>query len=133
MIVFLFFKGEEEQTRIVQKVLDEYSTATGQQINPAKCSIMFGATCPQEAKDNVRGVLHIQQEAFESRYLGLPTPEGRMKRDRFQPLSARFGKRLIDWSEKGLSMAGKEVMIKSVAQALPSYSMGVFKLPVTFF
>lgn len=37
---------------------------------------------------------------------------------------------MADWSDKNLSMAGKEVLIKSVAQALVTYTMGVFKLPM---
>lgn len=32
------------------------------------------------------------------------------------------------WREKDLSTAGKEILIKSVAQALPNYIMSVFKL-----
>ena len=35
------------------------------------------------------------------------------------------------WKGKYLSVAGKEVLIKSVAQALPIYIMSVFKLPLT--
>ena len=54
-----------------------------------------------------------------------------MKHDQFQPLSARFGKKMADWSDKNLSQAAKEVQIKSVAQALPTYRLGVFKLPMT--
>jgi hypothetical protein len=33
------------------------------------------------------------------------------------------------WSDGHLAQAGREVFIKSVAQALPTYLMGVFKLP----
>jgi len=32
---------------------------------------------------------------------------------------------------KCLSKAGREVMIKSVLQAIPSYVMGIFQLPIT--
>ena len=74
-------------------------------------------------------MLQIENEAFDAKYLGLPTPEGRMKKDNFKPIKAHFGKRLAYWSDKNLSMAGQEVLIKSVAQAHATYMMGAFKLP----
>ena len=35
------------------------------------------------------------------------------------------------WEAKLLSQAGREILIKSVAQALPSYTIACFKLPST--
>lgn len=40
-----------------------------------------------------------------------------------------MSKILVDWSERYSSSASKEVLIKSVAQAVPTYVMSVFKLP----
>jgi hypothetical protein len=60
--------------------------------------------------------------------LGLPTPEGRLKADRFQPISDRLDKRMTNSVDRVLSFGGKEIMIKSVAQAIPTYIMSVFKL-----
>jgi hypothetical protein len=50
-----------------------------------------------------------------------------MKKGVFQPLEERFQERMCAWKEKELSAAGKEILIKSVAQALPNYVMSVFK------
>jgi hypothetical protein len=72
--------------------------------------------------------LGVERVDFDEKYLGLPTPLGRVKRGMFQPLEARFFKRMTAWRKKDLSAAGKEVQIKSIAQALPNYIMSVFKL-----
>ena len=37
---------------------------------------------------------------------------------------------LQGWKGKILSKVGKEVLIKTVAQSLPTYAMGVFQLPL---
>lgn len=74
----------------------------------------------------------MQTDTFESKYLGLPTSEGRMKDGQFQPIMDRFGKRCNDWSEKFMSFAAKEVHVKYVVQALPTFIMSVFMLSKRF-
>jgi hypothetical protein len=43
----------------------------------------------------------------------------------------RMSKKFTNWAERYMSVRAKEVLIKSVAQAVPTYVMGVFKLPMT--
>lgn len=69
---------------------------------------------------------------FEDKNLGLPVIEGRMKARKFQSIKDKFLKRREDWTEKFFSGVTKEVLIKYVLQALPTYAMGIFKFPVTF-
>ena len=64
-------------------------------------------------------------------YLGLPSMVGRNKRVSFEHLKQRVWKRLQGWEGKLLSQARRKVLIKSVIQAIPTYTMSCFKLPVT--
>lgn len=64
-----------------------------------------------------------------SKYLGLPTIVGRSKRRIFYCLKEKIRKKLKGWKEKLLAYAGREVLIKVVAQSISTYIMSVFKLP----
>jgi hypothetical protein len=55
-----------------------------------------------------------------------------MKAGQFQPIKDRLSKRMSDWNEKYMSSGAKDVLIKSVAQALPTYTMGIFKMTDKF-
>jgi hypothetical protein len=90
---------------------------------------MFNEHGDTMLQDQVKYVLQVQLSSFEAKYLGLPTPSGRMKRERFQSLKDRLSKRLTDYSKKCLSSGAKELLIKAVAQALPTYIMSVFHIP----
>ena len=81
--------------------------------------------------DEVKSTLEVMQQVFEPKYLGLPVPEGRVHKGQFESLQERLRKRLIDWSEQFVSTGNKEILIKAVAQAIPTYVMSVFRLPAS--
>lgn len=104
----------------------------GQLINPTKCSVLFSYSCPQDTQNSIKTILEVDQITFEEKYVGLPIPKGRMKSTRFQPIKERLRKRLTVLSEKFMSMAAKETLIKSVAQALPILVMRDIKILAGF-
>lgn len=73
--------------------------------------------------------LNIMTESLNDKYLGLPSLVGADRSDCFRHLIDRIVQRVSGWKEKLLSMGGKEVLIKSIAQAVPTYAMMVFKIP----
>lgn len=62
------------------------------------------------------------------KYLGLPSLVGKNKRNSFNDIKENLGKKLAGWKEKMLSKVGKEVLIKAVGQAIPTYTMSCFKI-----
>ena len=54
------------------------------------------------------------------------------KRSTFNEIKEKLRKKLTGWKEKLLSKAGKEILIKAVAQAISTYSMGCLKLLDSF-
>lgn len=127
----LFLEATESQAEVVNSSIKSYERCTGQLINPSKSSIMFGVSVPGDRQAAVSSRLDTPTIVLEEKYLGLPTPEGRMNKDKFKSTKERLAKRFKDWMEKYMSSGGKEIFIKSVAQAIPTYVMGVFKLLAT--
>ncbi|KAL0383105.1 UNVERIFIED_CONTAM: hypothetical protein Scaly_0597800 [Sesamum calycinum] len=56
---------------------------------------------------------------------------GKTRRSVFQSIRDRVWNRINGWNERNLSQAGKEILIKVVAQAIPTYAMGCFRLPIS--
>ena len=48
----------------------------------------------------------------------------------FKEIKLRVLNKIGSWQHKYFSSGGKEVLIKVVAQAVPSYAMSVFKIPM---
>ena len=63
------------------------------------------------------------------KYLSLPMVGGKLKVNTFRELHEKINKRVLGWNKKFISKAAREVLIKTVAQAILTYSMGIFKLP----
>ncbi|XP_021741334.1 uncharacterized protein LOC110707615 [Chenopodium quinoa] len=76
-------------------------------------------------------ILAMSRVDTHGKYLGIPTIIGRSKRMVFMAMKDRIWKKLSEWKEKFLSRAGKEILLKSVIQAISTYLMGVYKLPAS--
>lgn len=63
------------------------------------------------------------------KYLGLPMIGGKSKVISFKYLQEKITKRVMGWKEKFISKARREILIKTVAHAIPTYSIGIFKIP----
>ena len=88
----------------------------------------FSGNTLLEQKQTIISTLGVKEVVRFESYLGLPTLIGRGKYQTFSFLKDSVWKKLQGWKGKMLSRAGKEILIKAVAQSIPTYTMGVFHL-----
>lgn len=98
-------------------------------VNTDKSEILFSKNVPSSVRNSFCLQLGISEVTKINKYLGLPAFTGRSKKELFKDIQDRLSKRINHWSSKNLSQAGREVPIKSIGQAIPSYAMSIFKLP----
>nr|XP_048322172.1 uncharacterized protein LOC125419733 [Ziziphus jujuba var. spinosa] len=124
----LFTKATPNECLHIMHILRVYEHASGQRINLQKTVITFSPNMSQSIRDFVTQSFQLQNTSGHQKYLGLPSLLGLRKQEAFEVLK-HVWKRLDGWNSKLLSYAGKEVLIKAVAQAIPTYAMSCFKLP----
>jgi len=125
----VFAEASQRGAARLQEILNTYSRGSGQLVNKEKSAVFFSNNCADEAKDEVRSTLQIETEALAEKYLGLPTALGRAMKEAFEYMSARIRGLVGDWSGREASCVGREVLLKSVAQAVPTYPMSCFLIP----
>lgn len=131
MIVFCFFKATSNEARVIKLLLNEYGNSSGQVVNYQKSGIFFSANVRRDKQQEIKKVLEVHNELRNSKYLGLPSLVGRSKKAVFNFVKERVWRKVQSWSNKLLSKAGKTVLIKNVAQTVPSYLFSCFLLPKT--
>ena len=126
----LFCQATQNEGQAVMEILQTYAQASGQCVNLEKSSVYFSSNTTGSQRQQMIQILGVKEvERFES-YLGLPTLIGRAKYHTFSYLKDRIWKKLQGWKGLVLSRAGKEILIKAVAQSIPTYTISVFQLPM---
>ncbi|XP_071902615.1 uncharacterized protein [Coffea arabica] len=124
----MFCKANTAEAEEIMRILKCYERASGQQINIEKSSVFLSKNIAQTEAEAVLRPLGNIQLVTQSKYLGLPMVIGISKNSVLMFIKEKMCKKLQSWKGKMLSSTGKEVLLKSVALALLSYAMSVFKL-----
>ncbi|CAL9014415.1 unnamed protein product [Prunus brigantina] len=127
----LFCEADAREAECVLNILQCYEAGSGQSVNFDKSSIFYSAHCSSRLRVQMEQILHIKGRKDFGKYLGIMADFGTSKRKVFEEVRRKLDGKLLGWAEQFLSPAGKEVLIKAVAMALPCYAMSCFKLPVT--
>lgn len=114
---------------MIKVVLNTYEVQSGQAVNYQKSGIFFSANVRRDKQREITDVLGVSKDLGEGMYLGLPSLVGRSKKSVFKFIKKRVWKKIQCWNNKILSRAGKSVMIKNVAQSVPTYCMSCFMIP----
>ncbi|GJN09523.1 hypothetical protein PR202_ga27538 [Eleusine coracana subsp. coracana] len=93
--------------------------------------MFFSKNSTDVMKGEVLDSLQIPNEALAEKYLGLPPALGRSTKEAFEYMLTRIKGLVGAWSGKEASCAGREVLIKSQAQDVPTYPMSCFLIPLS--
>ncbi|GJX77037.1 reverse transcriptase [Tanacetum coccineum] len=126
-----FLKASHVKCTTLVSILNSYCTASGQTLNFQKSSAFFSPNTPCLLRGDICSVLRLQQMDSKAKYLGLPSIFGEKKTEMFGFLLDKVLQKMQGWKQKLLSQAGREVLIKSIIQAIPTYAMQCFRLPTT--
>lgn len=124
----LLLEATAESAAAVNAILQAYEEASGQVINREKSSILFSKNCSRRLKESILLAFGLRAEGQGGKYLGLPTYIGLDRAKAFAYIKEKIWKRIVGWKERFLSKAAREILIKAIAQAIPTYAMACFDL-----
>lgn len=118
-----------DECSTIADLISLYEGASGQKVNLDKSEVVFSCGVPVDRRWEMVDTLGMNEVDRHEKYLGLPTIIGLLKKAVFSCLKERIWKKMQGWKEKLLSKPGKEILIKAVAQAIPTYMMSIFRIP----
>jgi hypothetical protein len=131
--LLIFGKATHKEATSIHLCLTKYCLWSGQSINNGKSSIRFSSNTHPSTAALILDILPFSPSHTKSIYLGLPILFGSSKTAAFQNIIEKVKSKVEGWRAKSLSQAGRLVLIKSVAAAIPSYAMSTFLLPKSIY
>ena len=126
----LFCRTSMADLQAIQDILSLYEQALSQKLNREKTTIFFSKVVNEDTKAHILNFLQVPEVKEYENYLGLPAVVGRNRKASLNFIKERVWSKLQGWKEKLLSQAGREILLKTVVQAIPTFAMGCFKLLV---
>ncbi|KAL9676306.1 hypothetical protein QQ045_004520 [Rhodiola kirilowii] len=127
----LFLKASRDVIPYVSSLLKSYEEISGQKVNLMKSEVVCSKNVQESVRNAIVDRMGMKIVDAHSSYLGLPIIFSNKKVDLFRIIEEKVLRKIGDWKHKLLSYAGREVLIKSILQAIPLYAMSCFKIPLS--
>ncbi|XP_057248199.1 uncharacterized protein LOC130590186 [Beta vulgaris subsp. vulgaris] len=113
---------------LVVRALKAFENVSGLEASKEKTAIYFG-NVQQEIQNRIMLLTGYKKGSFPFRYLGVPITSKRISRADCDILVEKIMKRIMCWSSRHLSYAGRTTLVNSVLLSLHTYWAQVFLLP----
>lgn len=123
----VFIRPTEQDLRVTSMLLQLFGDASGLITNLSKTEF-YPIQCDMTSLDFITAN-NYTLSAFPGTYLGLPLNIRKPSRATIQPLLQKIVNRLPGWKRRFFTYPGRELPVKTVLMAMPTYFLTVFKLP----
>ncbi|VFQ79448.1 unnamed protein product [Cuscuta campestris] len=128
--IMIFTKGDSINLLKLKKLLDEYSSDSGQVINLAKSKFYVKDTTTGSQLKNMEKILAMHKGTLPFTYLGATNCKGQLKKHHCGNLLDHFDKHIHSWYSKTLNQMGRIILIKHVLSSIPLHILAMHSLPV---
>lgn len=125
----VYCTASPQEARAVADCMKMYCELTGQEVNWHKTVVHFSQNVGRQLRKELSDVLQVQECNHKGSYLRHPFCNFKYKKEVYKSVVERLSNKLIGWKQKCLSMAGRTILIKSIALAIPSHIMQSFLIP----
>ena len=127
--IILFCKAKSSELATLKVCLEKYCSWSGQSINIEKSSCFPSKGVRPQFINQVRCSWGLNILSNNITYLGVPLFLSRSRNQDFRYIKERLDSKLSGWKSKNLSWSRRARLIKSVAQAIPAFTMSAIQLP----
>ncbi|XP_026400661.1 uncharacterized protein LOC113296574 [Papaver somniferum] len=125
----LFIRADLKECHNIRKLIETFSTASGQMINFEKSGFFFSKKVQPKHQRMICKILKIKKIDPKDTYLGTPLFISRAKIQLFDSIVEKMEQKIQRWIGKTLSQASKMVLNKATLASVASYQMSCFILP----
>ncbi|GJX41720.1 hypothetical protein Tco_0256710 [Tanacetum coccineum] len=111
--LFLFAHGDVDSARVIMHTLEEFKTASGLTPSLPK-SMAYFCNVLNHVKLDILHILPFEEGKLPIKYLGVPLVASRLLYQDCVELMEKVKRRISDWKNKSLSLAGRVQLIRSI-------------------
>jgi hypothetical protein len=126
--LMVFARAKANEASSILNCLKKFSEWSGQKVNLSNSSIFLSKNCTPSMVSPIQSILNLRQIPPKAKQLGLPLFFHRSKKIAFIDLKQKILSKISSWKAKLLSQAARTTLIKTMANAIPSYTMSLFLL-----